>query len=116
MSGRKFSAEEALNFGLVSRVLKHEEELRREAVSLAVTIAEKSPMAVLGVKTMLNFTRDHSVDDSLKYSLTWNASMIQTSDIKEAGKAFMMKTKPKFENPPSVVQKSKSESNSNSKL
>lgn len=54
-------------------------------------------MATLGVKTLLNFTRDHSVDDALKFGLTWNAAMLQTDDVMRAGQAFFTKTAPSFD-------------------
>ena len=34
---------------------------------MAETIAAKSPLAVMGVKNMLNYTRDHTVEDSLRF-------------------------------------------------
>lgn len=71
-------------------------------MKLAQSIAQKSPLAVLGVKTLLNYTRDHTVDDSLKFGITWNASMIQSSDMKIAGAAFAMKQQPTFPDLPSA--------------
>jgi enoyl-CoA hydratase/carnithine racemase len=97
LSGRKLYAAEALSFGLVSRVLKDQAELMENALEMASSIAAKSPIAVLGTKQMLNFTRDHSVDDSLRFGLTWNASMTQTEDMARAGKAFMEKSQASFE-------------------
>lgn len=52
----------------------------------------------MGVKTLLNYTRDHTVDDSLRFGLTWNATMLQSSDVKAAGIAFAMKQEPTFDN------------------
>jgi delta(3,5)-delta(2,4)-dienoyl-CoA isomerase len=97
LSGRKLHAAEALSFGLVSRVLKDQTELMENALEIASSIAAKSPIAVLGTKQMLNFTRDHTVDDSLRFGLTWNSSMVQTDDMARAGKAFMEKSVPSFE-------------------
>ena len=70
------------------------------ALKLASSIAAKSPVAVHGVKKMLNFSRDHSVHDSLAYGLTWNAAMIQTNDVRTAGRAFATKTAPVFPDAP----------------
>ena len=55
-------------------------------------------MATFGVKTLLNWSRDHSVGDSLRYGLTWNAAMIQGGDMGVAGAAFIGKTTPRFPN------------------
>ena len=38
-------------------------------------------MAVTGCKEMLNFSRDHSVEDSLKYMATWQAGMFRPDDM-----------------------------------
>ena len=60
-----------------------------ESLALATIIAEKSPIAVMGIKKMLNYSRDHTLDDSLKFGLTWNLGMAQTKDIAIAGQAFL---------------------------
>ena len=49
--------------GLVSRVLDTKALALEEALRVAGGIAEKSPVAVLGTKEVLNFSRDHSVED-----------------------------------------------------
>jgi enoyl-CoA hydratase len=100
-------ASEALSFGLVSRICTDHADLIAQAKELAELIASKSPAAVLGVKTLLNFTRDHSVQDSLRFGLTWNAAMLQSPDVKAAGVAFITKQKPVFGDPPPVFAKSK---------
>jgi len=56
-------ASEALSVGLVSRVLESKARAVEDAVAMAETIAKKSPVAVLGTKEVLNFSRDHSVED-----------------------------------------------------
>lgn len=76
-SGRKMSSEEARSAGLVSRVLDSKDLMMKEALELANTIAEKSPIATMGAKRFLNYSRDHSVEDSLDYALTWNMTMLQ---------------------------------------
>lgn len=105
MTGRRFDASEAKEFGLVSRVVPDKDALMAQAMDLAKQIAAKSPTAMLGVKTMLNFTRDHSVEDSLNFGLTWNGAMIQTTDVKRAGQAFMTKKDPEFPDVGSIVDK-----------
>ncbi len=100
LSGRRFSAREALDFGLVSRVLPDADSLREAALALAQTIAAKSPVATMGVKKMLNYARDHSLEDSLAFSLTWNAAWIQTKDTQRAGMAFLAKQPATFPDAP----------------
>ena len=100
LSGRRFSSEEALQFGLVSKICKDQAELMQHGLNMATKIAEKSPIAVTGVKAMLNFSRDHNVEDSLRFGLTWNAGMTQSRDMAIAGKAFFEKKKPVFDDAP----------------
>ena len=104
-TGRNFTAKEALQHGLVSGVYPDDAALKTAAMNLAIAISLKSPTAILGVKTMLNYTRDHSIDDSLKFGLTWNAMAIQSEDIVEAGRAFFSKEKPEFSNVGSLLEK-----------
>ena len=55
-------------------------------------------MAVHGTKKMLNFSRDHSVQDSLNHMATWQSGMLQVPDVQEAMQAGAEKRTPKFEN------------------
>jgi enoyl-CoA hydratase/carnithine racemase len=57
LTGRSMHADEALRFGLVSRVLGDHSSLMAAALDLAGTIARKSPLAVTGTKNLLNYTR-----------------------------------------------------------
>jgi len=95
-SGRNFTAAEALPFGLVSRVCPSREDMLRAALELAQMIAAKSPVAVLGAKTFLNYTRDHTVDDSLDYAITWNQGMLQSREVAASAMALMSRKTVKF--------------------
>ena len=79
-------------------MLDSREELRKASLELCATIASKSPVATLGIKTLLNFSREHSVQESLDYAILWNSAALQAADVKEAGMAFMQKRKPQFAN------------------
>ena len=83
-------------FGLVSRVFTDQASMNEAALKMATDIASKSPIAVQGTKLNLNYSRDHTVDESLNYMSIWNAAMLQTRDIPVAAEAFMRKTKAKF--------------------
>jgi len=54
-------------FFMSSRIYPNKENLISAALNLASTIAKKSPVAVMGTKHNLNYSRDHSVDEGLKY-------------------------------------------------
>jgi len=96
-SARPFSAAEAKELGLVSKVVKGgRKEVLNAALELAKNIAEKSPVAVMGTKRLLLHARDNTVADNLEYMTAWNAGMLQTADIQEAVEAVMKKRKPMF--------------------
>ncbi|KAH9931297.1 ClpP/crotonase [Fomitopsis serialis] len=96
-TARDFSAAEAEKLGFVSRVVQgSRDEVLSAALQTARTIAGKSPIAVLGSKHLLLHARDHSVQENLDYTATWNSAMLQTADMKELVKSTKTKTKPQF--------------------
>tara|TARA_R110002124_G_scaffold139100_1_gene303223 strand:+ start:424 stop:1275 length:852 start_codon:yes stop_codon:yes gene_type:complete len=97
-TGRNMMSQEALSSGLVNQVYKDQESMLSEVMKIAKTIAGHSPMAVAGCKEMINYTRDHSVSDSLNYIATWQSGMLQMPDVMEAMNAGQQKRKPVFEN------------------
>ena len=50
-----------------SKVFQSKDEMMKSVVELAATIASKSPVAVQSTKHNLNYSRDHSVAESLEY-------------------------------------------------
>tara|TARA_R110002126_G_scaffold51760_1_gene141365 strand:- start:35474 stop:36319 length:846 start_codon:yes stop_codon:yes gene_type:complete len=95
-TGRRFSADEALTFGLLSRVTPSREQLMTDALELAETIATKSPLAIAGIKRNLAYSRDHGVADGLDYMATWNAGMLRAEDLMKAVQASMAKKQATF--------------------
>lgn len=63
LSARDFGAEEALRVGFVSRVCGDRSQAITEGLEMANLVAAKSPVAVQATKEVLNFSRDHSVQD-----------------------------------------------------
>ncbi|KAF2643579.1 ClpP/crotonase [Massarina eburnea CBS 473.64] len=96
LTARIFGSEEALRVGLVSNVCEDKAEAVAEALKVASLIASKSPVATMGTKELLNYSRDHSVADGLAYTAIWNAAMIQTQDVKDAVMSGLQKRKPTF--------------------
>ena len=97
-TSRNFGADEALKCGFVNNVYDSQEEMVSAAHKLARSMAKHSPMAVNGVKEMLNYSRDHSVSDSLNHMATWQGGMLQNQDIIEAINASKEKRAPTFDN------------------
>ena len=87
-TGRRMSAQRALEVGLVNQVFPTHEELVTGVLEIAGEIASKSPLAIWGTKEMLLYSRDHSVADSLNHIATWQTGMFQPSDMAES---FMAK-------------------------
>lgn len=84
MTGRRFTSEEALEIGFVSRIVPGgKEEVEAAGIRLATDIAAKSPVAVIGTKKLMNYSRDHSVQEGLEFTAAWNMAMLQTKDLKQ---------------------------------
>lgn len=97
MSARVFGAEEALRVGLVNAVYEDRAAVIAAALKLATLIASKSPVAVQGTKEILNWSRDHSVQDGLRYTGVWNSAALQTGDVSAALLSGLQKRTPTFE-------------------
>lgn len=63
LTARDFNAEEASRVGFVSGVLESKQATLARAHEIAKLIAKKSPVAVQATKSVVNFSRDHSVAD-----------------------------------------------------
>ena len=96
-TGRKFDAQEAKEIGLVNKVYPDQESMLEGVMEIAKQIAAQSPLAVTGCKEMINYSRDHSVADSLKYMATWQAGMFRPQDMMLTFMAKAQKTAPEFE-------------------
>ena len=96
-TGRTVAADEARAIGLVNRIFSDHAALLDGVMAIAQDIASKSPIAVLGTKQMISYMRDHRVDDGLEYVATWNAAMLQSTDMRVAMTAHMTKQKPEFQ-------------------
>ena len=97
LTGRRFSASEAKEFGLLSQLAETPEALRSLAFELAGDIAAKSPLAIAGIKRNLAFSRDHSVADGLEYMAAWNGGMLRGDDLMRAAAANMSKKQAVFD-------------------
>jgi len=97
-TGRRLSADEAKDVGLVNQVYDNHDDMLEGVTAIARDIATKAPLAVAGTKEMLNYTRDHSVEDGLRYVATWQAAMLSSADMMEAMQARQEKRDANFNN------------------
>ncbi|CAJ0608352.1 unnamed protein product [Cylicocyclus nassatus] len=97
-TAKDISADDALKFGLISRIFDNQKEVLEGALDLAKLIAEKSPIAVQGTKEVLNHARNHTIEESLDFVKTWNMSQLQSADLRNSAMAAMSKQKVEYEN------------------
>lgn len=96
LTGRDFTAEEALRMGFITRMAESKEDLLQQAALLAEEIAFMPPTTVQGVKDVINYSRDNGIHAGLSYVAQKNAAMLPSKDLMEAFMAFMEKRKPVF--------------------
>ncbi|HEY2660174.1 MAG TPA: crotonase/enoyl-CoA hydratase family protein [Caulobacteraceae bacterium] len=83
-AGRRLSAAKAKEIGLVNDVFDSHEALLDHVMATAHEIASKAPLAVAGSKVMINYARDHSIEDGLDYIATWQTGMFSGPHMAEA--------------------------------
>ena len=95
LTGRRIGGEELYRLGVVNRLVSSEEVLP-EALSIAATIAAKSPASVRLTKHTMNTIEDMSLRDGYRYEQDMTAAIAKTADAIEAKKAFLEKRTPVF--------------------
>jgi enoyl-CoA hydratase len=95
-TGRRIGAEEAMEIGLVNRVVGPGEALNA-ARELAGEISANGPLAVRHAKSSANRALDVDLVSGLEYEADQFALLFATEDAREGMKAFGEKRKPKFE-------------------
>jgi len=96
MTGRMFSAAEALSMGVVSEVAPTGQALAR-ALEIAKEIAAMPPISVMQIKEIVNAGLSAPLDTALMLERKAFQLQFATSDQKEGMRAFMEKRKAKFE-------------------
>lgn len=97
-TGRRLPAHRARDIGLVNEVFDTHEEVVAHALATAREIASKAPLAVTGSKVMINYARDHSIQDGLDYIAVWQTAMFSGPHMAEAFQAKAEKRESNFEN------------------
>jgi enoyl-CoA hydratase len=95
LTGRFISADEAYRAGLINKVVPIE-VLLKETVTLAKTIAAKSPIAVRLAKESVNKAFDTTLDEGLQFERKNFYLTFASEDQKEGMAAFVEKRKPDF--------------------
>ena len=96
-TGRRMLADEAKDSGLVGEIYETQDEMLDAVHKLAAEIASKSPVAIYGLKAVMNYSRDHNVSDSLDFNALWSGAMLSQADMTEAMTAQMEKRDANFD-------------------
>jgi enoyl-CoA hydratase len=94
-TSQRFSAEEALKMGFVSKVVPLD-NLKEEAISLAESIARNAPIAVNVAKKAVNKGISTSVKGGYRAERKGTWRCFRTKDIREGITAVFEKRKPEF--------------------
>jgi enoyl-CoA hydratase len=95
LNGRRLTAEEALHYGLVNRVVPVDQFLE-VAIDLAAEIGERAPLAVRLGKELVNHAYESFLDDGLTDERRAFHFLFTTEDQKEGMSAFVEKRKPQW--------------------
>jgi enoyl-CoA hydratase len=95
-TGRRMSADKAMQYGLVNEVLPDSASALAAAMQAAKEIANKPPVAIWGTKQALHYARDHSTDDALKQMGWLQSGIWSNAHVKEAIDAFQNKRSASF--------------------
>ena len=95
LTGRMMDAAEAESIGLVSRVLPSENFID-EVIKIASEVAEKSLVATMMTKEMVNRAYETTLSEGVRFERRLFHSMFATKDKAEGMEAFVEKRKPNF--------------------
>jgi enoyl-CoA hydratase len=96
LTGQDIDAARAERIGLVNHVYPDRYSMLSAARELAGDIAANPPLAVHGVKQILNDAREDSIAAGLRHVAAWNAAFLPSEDLTEALEAFTHKRAPHF--------------------
>ena len=94
-TGRLFDSAEAVQMGLVNRVMPRD-QLEGYVRDYATRIAANAPLTVRAVKETVNQALKDSTERDLEQVNSMIAACFASEDYQEGRKAFMEKRKPKF--------------------
>jgi enoyl-CoA hydratase len=95
LTGKFLSADEALSYGLINKIVPLEMYLR-EAVQLAKEISQMSPVAIQLAKEAVNRSFETPLDEGLAFERKNFYLAFASEDQKEGMKAFIEKRKPEY--------------------
>ncbi|KAG6866659.1 hypothetical protein C0991_000769 [Blastosporella zonata] len=99
LTGRMISAQEASDWGIVSRVVSEGEgEVVKEAIAVGKMIASKSQISIQAAKEVCNAAYELTLAEGLRFERRIFHGLFATKDQKEGMSAFAQKRMPHFTN------------------
>ncbi|HEU4942560.1 MAG TPA: enoyl-CoA hydratase-related protein [Gaiellaceae bacterium] len=95
-SGRRLTAEEALDWGLVSAVVAAD-ELPAHAAGLAARLAAMPTKGIGMTKRLFDRAAESTLEEQLEWEAQLQSAATQTEDFREGVAAFLEKRDPRFE-------------------
>ena len=95
LTGQRISGPELYRTGVVEACVEPE-ELMEAAMTVARSLASKSPVAMRMAKDSLNTIEDMSLRDGYRYEQGLTGELVKTEDSREAMRAFIEKRPPVF--------------------
>jgi enoyl-CoA hydratase len=97
LTGEFFSAQEALQMGIVNKVVPQKELMDTCMHFLQNNLLKKSPTAIWAIRKSLNLGMEIDLKTASELDLNLESICFATEDFKEGVRAFMEKRKPKFQ-------------------
>jgi methylglutaconyl-CoA hydratase len=95
LTGRLMKAEDAEEWGLVSRIVA-EQDLMREARALAGVLLRNSPAAIQATKRLLSEHANHHLLEEIESAIRANTEARTTEDFREGIRSFLEKRIPEW--------------------
>ncbi|MGI9528871.1 MAG: enoyl-CoA hydratase/isomerase family protein [Acidimicrobiia bacterium] len=95
LTGRVVGADEALDIGLVTRIVD-QSDLAREAIDVATELADGAPLAQSFIKRGLDRSSTLTFEQALAFEEQAQALLLASEDLTEGAAAFVEKRKPTF--------------------
>src|SRR5215218_2532612 len=95
LTGRRIGAEDALDIGLVSKVVPSD-SLMEESATLAREITANSPLALAYAKAAIDLASETTIEQGLRYETAAIRTTLSSEDYKIGLAAFAQKRTPKF--------------------
>jgi enoyl-CoA hydratase len=96
LTGRPFSAQEALDWGLVNRICKAE-ALVGEALQTAAVIAANAPLSARQIKQAVNYGLNMDLASGMMFEIEAYNRLVPTDDRREGIRAFNEKRRANFQ-------------------